>query len=125
MHPLPFSLQGDMELTREHFRAMIFYDYKVGLTGEESFARLSQAFGDSTVSRATVFNWFREFRCGRASLDDDPRSGRPPSAITQENVAAVQQLVNDDPHVTYEMIEDILDIGSPAVMEILHECLEL
>jgi histone-lysine N-methyltransferase SETMAR len=40
-------------------------------------------------------------------------------------VAAVQQLVNDDPHVTYEMIEDILDIGSPAVMEILHERLGL
>jgi hypothetical protein len=50
-----------MELSREHWRAMIYYDYKSGLRQQESFERLSAAFGDQTPSRASVFNWFAEF----------------------------------------------------------------
>ncbi|GFX28987.1 uncharacterized protein TNCV_3030301 [Trichonephila clavipes] len=42
-----------MELTREHYRAMIFYDFKVGLNQEKYVQRLKSAFV------AAVAEWYR------------------------------------------------------------------
>ena len=70
-----------MELNRRDFRAMIYYDYKSSLTANQSFDRLTAAFRDSSVSYATVKNWFAEFRRGRTSLEDEERSGRPSEAV--------------------------------------------
>lgn len=50
-----------MEVEREHFGAMILYDFKSGLNESQSLERLQQAFGDIAPSRATVFRWFQEF----------------------------------------------------------------
>lgn len=115
----------DFELNREHKRVMIFYDYKRGLSQEECLANLISAFGDSFVSRATVFRWYAEFTRGRQSFEDDPRPGRPPTAVTPENISAVHDLVCIDPHVTYEMLEATLKIGSAAIHQIIHEYLGL
>ena len=48
-----------MELTREHFGAIIFYDFKVGLNQEACIQRLQLAFDDKSPARATVFRWFK------------------------------------------------------------------
>ena len=44
-----------MELTRERFCAIIYYDFKAGLNQEEWVQRLQLAIGDEYVARATVF----------------------------------------------------------------------
>ena len=54
-----------MDLTKRDFRAMIVYDYKNGLTADKCSTSLTEAFGGPAPSRATVDNWFREFRMGR------------------------------------------------------------
>lgn len=110
-----------MELNREHFRAMIFYDFKVGLSESQCVDRLQSAFRDSAPSRATVFRWFGEFKRGRGSVEDEKRSGRPASAVTDENIVAVQQMIKEDQRCTYKDIEGALGISSPSVNEILHE----
>lgn len=66
-----------MEVSRTDFRAMIFYDFKRGLSYTESHENLMKAFGDDAPSNATVNRWFNEFKRGRQSFEDDPRPGRP------------------------------------------------
>ncbi|CAF4576686.1 unnamed protein product, partial [Didymodactylos carnosus] len=61
----------------------------------------------------------------RESLEDDPRSGRPITAVTQENIDAVKDLVNDDPHISIDYIADILDISCGSVDTILKQHLRL
>jgi histone-lysine N-methyltransferase SETMAR len=109
-----------MELTREHFRAMIFYDYKSGLNQSDSFDRLHNAFGDEAPSRATVFNWFAEFKRGRQNLEDEERVGRPATAVTSAHIEAVRELVEADPRATKRFMQHELQIGSAALLEILH-----
>ena len=58
------QLLASMEVEREHFRAMILYDFKMGLNETQSLERLQQAFGDIAPSYATVFWWFQEFKRG-------------------------------------------------------------
>ena len=104
---------------------MIYYDYKKQLSQQECLESLHKTFGDSCVSRTTVYRWFAEFKRGRDHFEDEPRAGRPRTAATPENIEAVSQLVNVDAHITYQEIEDILQIGSAAMKSILHDYLSL
>ena len=63
---------------------MSFYYFKNGLNQAESLERLTQAFGDLAPSRATVFNWFVEFKRGRTSFEDEEMSGTPLTTVTED-----------------------------------------
>lgn len=110
-----------MELTREHFRAMIFYDFRRGLSRQECIDQLSSTFGDEAPSFATVKRWYNEFHHGRRSLSDESREGRPRSVTVPENIDAVQKLIMQDRHVTYCEIEAALGISSTSIHKILHD----
>lgn len=114
-----------MDLSREHFRAMIFYDFKSGLSENECFQRLQKAFEEESPSRATVFRWFSEFKRGRQYLNDENREGRPKSAVTSKNIEAVKRMVEEDPRSSYTMIQESIGIGSAAVEKILHAELKM
>ena len=88
---------------------MVFYDFKNGLN--QSLERLTQAFGDLAPSHATVPNWFAEFKKDRTSFEDEERSGRPSTAVTEDNIDAVEKMVQEDARVTYKDIETSLGIG--------------
>lgn len=110
-----------MELTRENFRSMIYYDFHCGLSQQQRIARLFSAFGNEAPSKSTVHRWFAEFNLGRSSLSHASGAGRPKTAITQENVDAVQKLIEEDRHVTYREIQTSLGIGMSQIRKILHE----
>ena len=110
-----------MELNREHFRAMIFYDFRRGLSQQECIDQLNLTFGDEAPSKTTVYRWFSEFNRGRSSLSDEFREGRPKSAVVSENIDAVCEMIKQDRHVTYCEIEASLSISSTSIYAILHE----
>ena len=49
------------QLSRKQLRTMILYDWKIGLTHNDSHAGLVQAWGDQAPSNTTVFRLFHEF----------------------------------------------------------------
>jgi transposase len=55
-------------------------------------------------SYRTVRRWAQRFREGREDVTDDPRSGRPISLLTDENIERVRQVIEDDRHSTYDDI---------------------
>jgi histone-lysine N-methyltransferase SETMAR len=114
-----------MELNRQHFRAFIYYDFKSGLSQQQCLERLQSAFPDSAPSRATILNWFSEFKRGRATLEDGPRPGRPCDAVTVENVNRVRDLVNQDRRITYCQLQEAMHLSSSTINSILHEKLGL
>ena len=114
-----------MELTREHFRAMIYYDFKDGLSQQNCFERLKKCFDDHAPSRTTVYEWYASFKRGRASLEDDARSGRPLTATLPKKVDKVLLMVEENRRITIEDIEGYIGIGSAAVQSIIHEHLGL
>ncbi|CAH1961583.1 unnamed protein product [Acanthoscelides obtectus] len=83
-----------MELNREHFRAIIYYNFQRQLS---------------------------EFKRERVGLSDDSRVGAPKTAVTQENVDAVRKLIIEDRHVTYREIEASLSISKTSIQKNLHE----
>lgn len=59
---------------------------------------LTDALGFDAPSYAIVRRWTKRFREGRDDIDDDPRSCRSVSMLTDENIERVQQVIEVDRH---------------------------
>lgn len=110
-----------MELSNRDFRAMIFYDFKRGLSYHESFDTLRTTFGDKSPSIATIHFWFREFKRGRKTLEDDPRPGRPTSVANDENARAVDKVIRDQRNITLRGIKDKVGFSTASIRKILRD----
>ena len=63
--------------SKVEYRAVIWYLYLKSKTGKEIHGGLTEVYGSSAPSYAQVKFWVGEFKCGRTSLEDETRSGRP------------------------------------------------
>jgi transposase len=97
----------------------------LGLTATQIYDELTTAYGQDVVSYRTVARWIERFLNEQESLEDNPRSGRSITAITQQNIDAVNDLVNDDSHINIDYIAAILDISHGSVYAILKQHLGL
>ena len=100
-----------MKLNRKHFRAIICYNFRRGLTQQQCIDELNSVFGDEVPSRTSFYWWYGEFNRGRSSLQGEFREGRPKSVIVPETI--------DD--VSYPEIETTLGISGISRYWILHE----
>ena len=91
----------------------------------ESLKMLQEAYRDQAMSRARVFEWHRRFREGEEDVEDKPRSGRPSSSKTDENVEAVRQAVRGDRRLTVRMIAEQVGIDRQTVWQIITEELRM
>ncbi|KAF0718345.1 protein GVQW3-like, partial [Aphis craccivora] len=57
-------------------RVCIKFCLKLGKNATETYTMIKTAFGDDSLSRSVIFEWFKRFKDGRQSTKDDPRSGR-------------------------------------------------
>ena len=96
-----FSLVRRMSIEQ---RINLKFLVRLGKTPTEALKLLQEVYGDDTMSRTRLFEWYRRFKEGREEVEDDHMSGRPSSSRTDENVERVRQKVRSDCHLTARMI---------------------
>jgi len=85
-------------------RYAIKFCVKLNKSATETFASLTVAYGDATLSRTMVFKWHKAFKEGRENVEDDPRSGRPISSTNDQNVEVVRAVIAKDHRMSVGMI---------------------
>ena len=80
-NPVRFAMQENIEQ-----RYAIKFCVKHNKSATETFASLTESYGDATLSRTIVFKWQKAFKEGRENVEDDTRSGRPISSTNDQNV---------------------------------------
>ena len=107
-------------------RSIIKSFYLEGNTPQQIFQRLSMKHGDIICpSYETVKYWVRKFKHGHMSIVDEPREGRPVSAITDEKVKLVKALVLEDRRLTIRELEEQTGLSHGSVVSILHDYLNM
>lgn len=82
---------------------------------------LQKAFKDECMGKTQIKEWYRRFKSGRTSVVSDPRSGRPSTGTSSDNVERVRVAVEQDRHLTVRELEDELGIPKSTVWRILTE----
>ena len=77
--------------------------------------QVKEAFGDNALGLTLTYEWFKTFKNGRMSVDDDERSGRPSKGTTTENVAKVRDAILEDRRRT------IHDVCSCSIVGLSHD----
>ena len=80
--------------------AVIRYLSLIGLTPKEIHEVMVVTLGENAHSHSMVKKWAAEFKCGRESLEDDPRRRRPVTVTTQETIAKIRDIVMANRRVT-------------------------
>ena len=77
----------------------------MGIRPIDIFQELQTAYGEQAPCQSTVGRWSKLFSDGREDIKDESRSGHQITAHTTANIELVRQVVEDNPHVSYEEIE--------------------
>jgi len=100
-------------------RAVIEFLTLENVPPQQTQNRMTVVYGECTPSYATVKRWAAEFRQGRISLEDEPQSGRPSEAVSEENCRAVENTVLQNRRVNVQLIADAVGISTGFVKTIL------
>jgi len=119
-HLITFAMQENIEQ-----RYTIKFCVKLNKSATETFASLTEAYGDATLSRTMVCKWHKAFKEGRENVEDDPRSGRPISSTNDQNVEMVRAVMVKDRRLSVRMIAKESGLDKSAVHRILTDHLHL
>ncbi|CAH1408195.1 unnamed protein product [Nezara viridula] len=111
--------------SKVEYRMILRYNFARGLSIDQCFEEMVPVLGEDCPHRSTISRWYREFKRGNFQLEDAPRSGRPASAVTEENINAVRKLLEEDGGVTYRQIMKSLGLNAPAIRSILRDHLHV
>ena len=84
-------------------RADVKFSFLLGKCAAQTILMLKTAYGDAARSKTRVYEWFSRFKNEEMSIEDQPRSGRPATSRSDENVdksmssfvkTAVEPLIN-------------------------------
>ena len=77
------------------------------------------------MNQSKTFLWYKRFKDGRTSVDDDERSGRPSTSTTPENIAKVRQAIFADRRQTIHDVCEIAGLSYGTVHRILADNLNV
>ena len=107
------------------YRAVIKYLIKKNFTPKQIKQELDLVYGDSAPCFKTVLNWADRFKAGQESIEDDPNIGRPNTALTEENVELVKNIVLSDRRLKVKEIIAQSSLSCGTVFTILHDHLNM
>ncbi|XP_055695057.1 protein GVQW3-like [Lutzomyia longipalpis] len=103
------------------YRAVIKFLTKERTAPSDIHKRLQAVYGKDAPSRSTVKAWARQFRLGKQSIGDEPRSGRPVEATGDDMVLKINELITENNQLTKKQLANMLNISSERVLWILHD----
>ena len=98
---------------------------KLGKSGNEIREILVQGYGDNAMKETAVCKWVKRFSEGRETVTGEERSGRPPTSVTEENLAKIRQIVRENRRLTVRSIAEQVNVDRETVRKILTEDLDM
>ncbi|BFZ24684.1 hypothetical protein BsWGS_27723 [Bradybaena similaris] len=112
-------------MEKKEARAVIKFLMLQGKTPREIHTEMKPVFLESCPAITSVKYWCQHFKCGRSSVADLPRSGRPPSKCNEENAIKVKKIIDEDRKMTVVEIASRVQLNERTVYRILHHRLKM
>ncbi|XP_054282527.1 protein GVQW3-like [Macrosteles quadrilineatus] len=106
-------------------RAAVKFCFLLGKNAAETVEMLKTAYKDDAMGKTQVYEWFSRYINGDMSIQDKPRSGRPSTSRTDENLVKVKEFVLADRRQTIEQISEASGLSWSSIQRILTEDLNM
>ena len=107
--------------TLEEQRAVVRFLKAEGVQVSEIYQRMKAQYGDSCLSRKSVYEWAARLSKGCVNLSDEQRPGRPREARTNQTIARVEELILADRRMTVDDIAAEVGISHGTAHNIIHD----
>ena len=112
-------------MDKENFRFYIKVRTALDIPAKVIHNELYSVHGDEASSFRTVKRWNKWFCEGREEVEDEARPGRPITETTDENIEQVRLLIDDDPYVTIEEVQEQTGLSYGTTQRIISDHLQL
>ena len=102
-------------------RIVIKFLVKEGTPVVEIVKRLKAVFAEDTLSISTIYEWAKRFKEGRTSVDDDKRAGAPRTAVTRDNITAVDLAIKENRRISVLELSSNIGVSAGSIDTIIHE----
>ncbi|EZA47959.1 Histone-lysine N-methyltransferase SETMAR [Ooceraea biroi] len=99
-------------MEKSKIRVIYEYEFRRGTTVSETARNINAVFGEGSTTKATVGNWFKNFRDGDFSLANEPRR-RPKTKVDNDHSRAV---VESDPSQSTRELASIFNVSIPTYL---------
>jgi len=99
------------DFNKIRYRAVIEFLTLENVPPQQIHNRMTVVYGVCAPSYATVKRWAAEFRQGRNSFEDEPRSGHPSEAVCEETCRVVENTVLQNRRVNVQLIADAVGMA--------------
>ena len=89
----------------------------------ETLRMLEKAYGDQALSKTRTFEWYKMFKDGRESVEDEPHQRRPKTSTDEQHVKKIKEMVLENRRLTIRDIADTLGISFGSVQTVLKNIL--
>ncbi|CAF1304393.1 unnamed protein product [Rotaria sp. Silwood1] len=97
-------------MTTGNFRFYIKVRTTLNIQARIIHDELYSMYGDHAPSVRTVERWSKLFREGREETEDEARPGRPITETKSENIEQIHLLIDDDPYLTIDELQEQTDL---------------
>lgn len=87
-------------------RICIKFCVKNAITRSDTLKMLQKCYGDATLSKTRVNDWYGRVESGRADVHDDVKTGRPSTSKTEEIIQKVKSILAVNRKITITEIVD-------------------
>lgn len=71
-------------------------------------------FGDACMSRLQIYEWYGWFKNSQISIEDDPNSGRPSTATTNEKKKEIESILQQNRRISIRKMSEEVKISIVA-----------
>ena len=109
------------QCTKQEQRSVVRFFFSEDVKLFEIHRRMSIQYGDRCMSRTQVYEWTENFKNGVNSVEDSPRPRQAFTAVTENNIAAVENVVWEKRRVAVKEVSSLLDISVGSAHHIIHD----
>ena len=106
--------------TKEEQRSVIWLLWSESVSGTAFHQTLSAQYGNSVIPQRSVYEWIEKLKNSRTNVTHNKAAGRPPTAITEDNIERARDMVLLDGLVTINEVAHVMLISHGSAYEMMH-----